>query len=257
MPEGITAKQLVQLPGAMPGFLFDIIAAMKFDFEFLPVELIGRTNRFTAHVLLNGKKVRAHIPTSGRLTELLVPGNRCYIRRVESDTRVTPYDLLLIEYKGHLVHINAIAVNKLMAEAIRENHINEFKGYDVRPEYTWGNSRFDLYLTKSRCKPVLMEIKSVTLCEDGIGLFPDAPTKRGVKHLLELRHATREGYRAYSVFVAQRSDAREFRPNWETDPEFSETLREVSRDGVNVRAYRCDISLDEMTLSERLPVYFK
>ncbi len=241
----------------MPGFCFAIIGCMKFDSELLPGEFAGKLNRFTSRVKLNGKMVRAHIPTSGRLAELLVPGHRCYVRRVESKTRVTPYDLLLIEYKGGLVHINAIGANKLIAEAIRGNRIEEFAGYDIRPEFAWGNSRFDLHLTRPRRKPVLVEIKSVTLCEDGVGFFPDAPTSRGVKHLLELREAAREGYRAYSIFVAQRSDARVFRPNWATDPEFSETLRNVSRDGVKVRAYRCDVSLDEITIAERLPISFK
>ncbi len=227
---------------------------MKFAHKMLPAEMIGRVNRFTANVKLDGEVVKAHIPTTGRLTELLQPGMRCYLRKVESDTRVTPYDLLLIKYKGNLVHINAIGVNKLLAEAIRGNLLDEFAGYDVRTEYSWGNSRFDLFLRAPRRKPVLIEAKSVTLCEDGIALFPDAPTSRGIKHLLELAHSVREGYRAYSIFVAQRADPEIFRPNWLTDPEFSETLMQVSRVGVNVRAYKCDVSTTEMTISTRLPI---
>jgi len=227
---------------------------MKFVHKMLPAEMIGRVNRFTVNVKLGGLVVRAHIPTTGRLTELLQPGMRCYLRKVESDTRVTPYDLLLIKYKGNLVHINAIGVNKLLAETIRGNLLDEFAGYDVRTEYAWGNSRFDLLLTAPRRKPVLIEAKSVTLCEDGVALFPDAPTKRGVKHLRELAHSVREGYRAYSIFVAQRSDPEIFRPNWGTDPEFSETLMRVSRTGVNVRAYKCNVSTTEITISARLPI---
>ena len=227
---------------------------MKFAHKMLPAEMIGRVNRFTVNAKLGGLVVKAHIPTTGRLTELLQPGMRCYLRKVESDTRVTPYDLLLIKYKGNLVHINAIGVNKLLAETIRGNLLNEFTGYDVRTEYAWGNSRFDLLLSAPRRKPVLIEAKSVTLCEDGIALFPDAPTKRGVKHLLELAHSVREGYRAYSIFVAQRPDPEVFRPNWSTDPEFSETLMQVSKKGVNIRAYKCDVSTTEMTISTRLPI---
>jgi sugar fermentation stimulation protein A len=101
---------------------------MKFDFEMLQGEMAGRVNRFTAGVILGGKRVFAHIPTSGRLTELLQPGMKCYLRKVESDTRKTAYDLLLVEYRGGLVHINAIGANKILAEAVRNGELGDFNG---------------------------------------------------------------------------------------------------------------------------------
>ncbi len=227
---------------------------MKFDCNFLKAQILGRANRFTARIRLDGRIERAHIPTSGRLAELIHPDNPCYLRPASNPNRLTRYTLTLVEYNKILVHLNAVGVNRILAEAIETGRLDEFRGYNVRREYTWGNSRFDLLLTHPRRKPVLIEAKSVTLCEDGIALFPDAPTSRGVKHLLELQRASNQGYKTYSIFIAQRPDPQLFRPNWTTDPEFGETLRAVSGNGVNIRAYKCAVSLDEISLSDRLPV---
>jgi sugar fermentation stimulation protein A len=302
--------------------------------------VLDRPNRFVAVVLLNGQEVLCHVADSGRLKELIYPGNSVMVRPVVdgwgktvsektgsekirggSPFRKTSFDLVLASAgsrrasnrsegsgEGTVVnddsegpyHDGTIWVSvdtryptRLFRQVLRAQAVPEFAEYDaVRPEYafhlltknrentedgtgkagapdgTSGNgvgektrvrkeprSRFDFYLEGPGVPPALVEVKSVTLCANGKGLFPDAPTERGARHLRELAGAVSAGYRAYAVFVAQREDILTVSPNRDTDPKFAEALAEASERGVRLLAYRCRVSPAEIVFDPAvLPV---
>lgn len=172
-----------------------------------------RPNRFTALVSLGGREVRCFLPNPGRMEELLVPNARVVLREVEGRHRKTYYDLVAIYDDGRLVSIDSRVPNRLLSNSLSRGNLEEFSRYTtIKPEYRYGQSRFDFLLTNNEEKR-LMEVKSCTLVRDGVALFPDAPTARGRRHLLELAKAKREGYRACVVFIVQRTDVDEFSPN--------------------------------------------
>jgi sugar fermentation stimulation protein A len=217
---------------------------------------VVRDNRFRARVLLGGKEVSAHVPNSGRLTELLLPGREVLVRDARAPHRVTDFDLVMVRLPRVLVSIDARLTNRLFAEALRSGNLNEFAGFGVvRPEVMLGDSRLDFVLrpegTDEWCA---VEVKSVTLVREGIARFPDAATERGKRHLRELRRVRLEGHRAAVVFVIQREDVRLFSPHDESDPGFGEVLREVVQDRVEVYAYKCRVSPEEVTLDSAVPV---
>ena len=177
-----------------------------------------RPNRFTALVSIDGREVRCFLPNPGRMGELLVPSVKLVLREVESRRRKTRYDLIAVHNDGRLVSIDSRVPNLLLLEALKEGKLEEFPRYSmIKPEYVYGRSRFDFLLSNNveRC---LMEVKSCTLVRNRVALFPDAPTARGRRHLLELAKAKREGYRACVLFIIQRTDVDAFSPNDETDP---------------------------------------
>ena len=171
-----------------------------------------------------------------------------------SEHRKTAYDLTLVEYGGVLVSVDSRLPNRLVGEAIDGGRLPEFTGYpDVASEMTFHNSRIDLMLSGPPGK-LYVETKSVNLVQEGIALFPDAPTERGRKHLLSLIRSVDEGYQAAAVFVVQRPDAERFSPYRDADPPFAVTLRQAADRGVQVIAYRCNVSLTEIAISDRIPV---
>jgi len=229
---------------------------MKIAAKLIPATFIKRDNRFRVTVRVEGHLVWAHLPNSGRLKELLVPGRRVLLAPVQAPGRLTAYDLLMVDLDGTLVSIDARLPNRLLYETLQAGRIAEFAGYaQVRREVTYGQSRLDLVLEGGpdggRC---FIEVKSVTLVEDGVALFPDAPTQRGRRHLGELARARAEGHRAAVVFVVQRDDAVRFSPHDEADPAFGQALREAAQAGVEVYAYKCRVSEEEVTLDAPLPV---
>ena len=215
-----------------------------------------RSNRFVAIMRMgDGREVTAHVANSGRLEELLTPDNPMLMAKAPDGTgRKTEYDLVLVETDGVLVSADARLPNTLVREAIGDGRIPELLGYEhVASEVTFDDSRLDIVLSGS---PGLcyVEVKSVTLVENGAGLFPDAPTERGRKHVTALLKAAGQGHRAAAVFVIQRPDVEAFSPNWEADPRFCETLQESAERGGEVYAYRCSVSRTSIEISDPVPV---
>jgi sugar fermentation stimulation protein A len=224
--------------------------------KLIPATFVKRDNRFRVTVRVEGRLVWAHLPNSGRLRELLVPGRRVLLAAAQAPGRLTAYDLLMVELDGTLVSIDARLPSRLLYEALQAGRIAEFAGYaQVRREVAYGQSRLDLVLEGGpdggRC---FIEAKSVTLVKEGVALFPDAPTQRGRRHLGELARARAEGHRAAVVFVVQREDTIRFSPHDEADPAFGQALREAAQAGVEVYAYKCQVSEEEVALDAPLPV---
>ncbi|GAW93010.1 DNA/RNA nuclease SfsA [Calderihabitans maritimus] len=230
---------------------------VPFPYPLVPATVVRRMNRFVAAVKVGDGEARAHVPNSGRLEELLTPGNRVLLQRQLGSHYRTAYRITLAYAPGTWVSVDASIPNRLLHEALEKGLLSEFQGYNrVLKEQTYGSSRIDFVLEGLGKPKVLLEAKSVTLVQDGIGRFPDAPTARGRKHLLELLNMVGEGNRAAVVFVVQRCDARGFMPNDATDPAFGRLLRRAHRYGLEVYAYRCRVEETGISLQDRIEVIF-
>lgn len=213
----------------------------------VPGIFVRRLNRFTAEVLIDGQEETVHVKNTGRLQELLVPKAKVTLQKVDDPKRKTAYDLISV-YKPKLkwVNIDSLAPNALMKQQLLS------LDYDrVKPEYTYGDSRMDFYMERDGEK-YLTEVKGCTLASDlkrGIGLFPDAPTERGVKHLNELARAAQEGYHCQIVFVIQMNGIHLVFPNDETQPEFRQALVRAARAGVQVVYYDCHVEADSIKIT--------
>lgn len=216
---------------------------------------VERVNRFVVRVVLYERDVLAHLPNTGRMTELLVSGATVYATPVrDRPGRKTSYDLTLVEYADTLVSVDSRVPTAVFREAVDAGALAEFAGFNVdRAEVPLGDSRIDLLLSGSEGM-CYVETKSVNLVVDGRAMFPDAPTERGRRHLGELAVAVASGYRACAVFVVQRSDAVEMVPQREADELFGEALDFAVTSGVEARAYRCRVTLQEITIEESIPV---
>jgi sugar fermentation stimulation protein A len=216
---------------------------------------IKRLNRFAALVDINRREHMAHVPNSGRMEELLVPGYRVLLAPApRPSARKTAYDLAIVDLGTTLSSADARLPNHLVAEAIAQGRLPQFADYPiVRPESVYGESRLDFRL-EGPPGVCYVETKSVTLVVDGVGLFPDAPTLRGVKHLHSLMAARAEGHRADVIFVIQRDDAEAFAPHDSADPLLGRTLREAVDAGVAAWAYRCRLDETSITLADSIPV---
>jgi sugar fermentation stimulation protein A len=221
--------------------------------ELIPAQFVQRDNRFLATVSVNGVSSWAHVPNSGRLQELFKPGRTVWIAPATSEKRKTSFDLKLVEYHDVLVSVDARLPNPLFAEAVRNNRLAGFEFPIIQPEVTQLDSRLDFKLSgpNGTC---WVETKSVTLVEQGLALFPDAPTHRGRRHLEDLIELRKKGDRAAVVFIIQRPDASAFAPNESADPVFADTLRQAANLTVEVRAFRCAISLKEIFINYEIPV---
>lgn len=217
---------------------------------------LSRPNRFAAWVEVNGSPVMVHVPNSGRMRELLQRGNRVLLTPRAKPGRKTGYDMSLVDLGHSLVSSDARLPPALVDEAFAGGQLDQFAQYSwSRREVAFAHSRLDMVLGPPTAGGLCyLEMKSVTLVEDGVGLFPDAPTSRGVRHLDALAKAVAEGHRAAIVFVVQREDAHAFSPNDKADPLFGGALREAQAVGVEVYAYRCRVSSEEIVLAEPLPV---
>lgn len=214
-------------------------------------EFIDRPNRFIANVKINDNVEVCHVKNTGRCKELLVNGSTVYLQKSDNINRKTKYDLIAVQKGEKLINMDSQIVNYVALEYLP--HL--FKNIKfIKPEYKYGNSRFDIYLETENDK-IFIEVKGVTLENDGVVGFPDAPTERGVKHLKELQKAVTEGYRAYVVFVVQMSDVRCFEPNSKTHPEFTEELKRAKENGVVPLAFDCAVTPDSIEI--RKPVLIK
>jgi len=213
---------------------------------------LRRMNRFSAFVCLDGEEIQVHVKNTGRCKELLQEGAKVYLEPADNPERKTKYSLITV-YKGNkLVNIDSQAPNQVVAEALAEDKIPEIgKVSFLRREVTFGNSRFDLYFEAGERRGFI-EVKGATLEEDGICKFPDAPTTRGTKHVLELISAVEAGYEAYVLFVIQMEGTKAFYPHWERDAVFSEALVKAEKAGVKILAYDCKVGIDSLHLSQNV-----
>ncbi len=208
---------------------------------------VRRINRFIAEVLIDGDAEQVHVKNTGRLQELLVPDARVTLQKISDPSRKTAYDLISV-YKPELkwVNIDSLAPNALMKQYLMNQN------YDlVKPEYTYGDSRFDFYMERGEDK-YLTEVKGCTLAADperGIGLFPDAPTKRGVKHLEELAEAAGKGYFCEIAFIIQMNGIHMVFPNDDTQPEFGAALIRAAKAGVQIICYSCHVEADSIRIT--------
>lgn len=217
-------------------------------------KFIKRINRFCATVDINGVTETVHVKTTGRCEELFVAGAKVYLEPSDNPNRKTKYSLIAV-YKGDvLVNVDSQAPNSVGAEALAEGLLLEIGDVDfMRREMKYGDSRLDIFFMAGERKGFI-EIKGVTLEEDGVARFPDAPTVRGRKHLLELAKAVAEGYECYVLFVIQMGNTRVFSPHWNKDKAFSETLAEVQQNGVQILAYDCTVLPDTLEIRKQIPV---
>ena len=226
---------------------------MKHPQPLIPGVFVRRDNRFRATVRVNGEDVWAHVPNSGRLHDLFVPGRPLWLHPASNPDRKTPYDLKLAQMPGTLVSIDARLPNPLFAEAVAAARLPEFSCHDIQPEVRYGDSRLDFRLMgpEGVC---WVETKSVTLVADGVARFPDAPTARGSRHLRELLAIVQQGQRAAVAFIVQREDACAFAPAASVDPLFAQTLAQAASAGVEVWAYVCRVTMTDILLDHAIPI---
>lgn len=217
----------------------------------VPGTFLSRPNRFIAEVIIDGRQETVHVKNTGRCRELLIPGARVYCQRSGNPGRKTKFDLIAVWKGSRLINMDAQAPNAAAEEWLRSGGLGPVE--DLHPETVHGDSRFDFSfrLGEKRC---FLEVKGVTLEKNGVCAFPDAPTQRGTKHLRGLIRAGSEGYGAYVLFVIQMGEAASFRPHWETDPVFAQTLADAAAGGVRILAYDCAVTPDSMEIHRPVPV---
>lgn len=213
---------------------------------------IKRPNRFIAHVEIDGKEEIVHVKNTGRCMELLTPGAVVYLQESANPERKTKWDLISVEKGKRMINMDSQIPNALVCEFIKAGNLfSDVKL--VRPETTYGNSRFDLYV-EYEDKKAFIEVKGVTLETDGVVSFPDAPSERAIKHVEELVKARKDGYETYVFFVVQMSDVWYFTPNREKHLAFAEALVKAAESGVKVLAYECQVSSDQIEITKPVPV---
>ncbi len=211
-----------------------------------------RPNRFIAHIEIDGVEQVCHVKNTGRCKELLTPGAQVWCHRSDNEHRKTKYDLIAVQKGNRLINMDSQAPNAAAKEWLLGGGLGNIE--DLRAETTYGNSRFDFSFTLNG-KLCFLEVKGVTLENDGACAFPDAPTERGAKHLRELTQSAQDGYGAYVLFVIQMADVKYLHPNDATDPVFGDALRNAAKNGVTVLAMDCAVTPERMEI--RLPVLVK
>ena len=196
---------------------------MIFYPNMVPGTFRARPNRFIALVEIDGRVETCHVKNTGRCRELLIPGAKVWCRHHDDPNRKTAWSLITVQKGSRPVNIDSQIPNKLAIDYVNRGGLG-FLPDLVKAEQTFGQSRFDLYYEADGRKG-FVEVKGVTLEEDGIARFPDAPTERGVKHLKELQEAAKQGYDAWVLFVVQMSDVKHFEPNTARDPSFAAALK--------------------------------
>lgn len=220
---------------------------MKYS-NIVKVAFISRPNRFIANCEIDGKLQVCHVKNTGRCKELFTEGATVYLQKSDNPNRKTLYDLTAVQKGDRLINVDSQVVNGVALEYMPVL-FDDIKL--IKPECVYGNSRFDIYLETETDK-IFVEVKGVTLEKDGIAMFPDAPTERGVKHLKELQKAVADGYKAYVLFVIQMDSISHFEPNRMTHPEFAEELKNAQKNGVTVLAYNCAVTPDEIKIKDKV-----
>lgn len=224
---------------------------MKYN-NIIKGRFIKRLNRFVALCEIEGEEVCCHVKNTGRCGEILVPDAECYLEKSDNPNRKYTYSLVVVRKGERLINIDSQAPNKAAAEFLSGGGIG-IELYNLKAEKTFGKSRFDFYFEHNG-KEAFLEVKGVTLENDGVVSFPDAPTERGTKHLNELSDCVKKGYEAYVLFVVQMKGVSHFSPNSITDPDFAEALKRAQESGVHIFAYDCFVSETEMIIKDSVPV---
>lgn len=215
-------------------------------------KFISRPNRFIAIVEIDGKEEKAHVKNTGRCRELLVPGTKIFLQEHDNPNRKTRFSLIGVMKGNRMVNMDSQAPNQVVGEWLMDGGI--YKSPDlVKAEQKYGNSRFDFYL-EGDGKKAYLEVKGVTLEEEGVARFPDAPTERGIKHIEELMKAKEGGYDAYIVFVIQMKGVHVFEPNDRTHKAFGDTLRRAEKAGVHILAMDCQVEEDQLVIDQPVPI---
>jgi sugar fermentation stimulation protein A len=238
--------------GNSPSPLF-LEETLKLDSPLQEGTFLERINRFAAWVEVNGSPALVHVPNSGRMKELFQRGNRVLLTLKAKPGRKTDFDMTLVGLGHTLVSSDSRLPPVLVYEAFSKGQLDQFFQYTwARREITFSHSRLDMVLGNGGL--CYVEMKSVTLVENWVGLFPDGQTSRGVRHMDALVRAKAEGHRAAVIFVVQREDVQAFSPNDKADPLFGRALREAKSAGVEIYAYRCRVSPEEVVLFAPVPV---
>ncbi len=220
--------------------------------EIVEGKFLSRPNRFIAMVEIAGREEVCHVKNTGRCKELLTPNATVFLQKADNPARKTKFDLISVVKQGILINMDSQAPNQVFHEWVKKS------GYFpditlIKPECRYRNSRFDFYI-ESEGKRHFVEVKGVTLEEDGVLMFPDAPTQRGVKHIRELMNAVKDGFGGHIFFVAQMEACRHLIPNDKTHPEFGNALREAEIQGVTVHCLNCHVTRDTLEIKDFVPV---
>lgn len=224
---------------------------MKYD-NIVTGTFLSRPNRFIAHVMIDDREEVCHVKNTGRCKELLIPGATVFLEVAKNPTRKTKYDLIGVKKGELMINMDSQAPNIAVKEWLEAGNLFS-DATVIKSEKTYGKSRFDFYV-ETPTEQIFLEVKGVTLEEDGIVRFPDAPTERGIKHMEELIACMEDGYKAYILFVIQMKGMKYFEPNDKTHKAFGDTLRKASKAGVTVLAYDCLVTADEMWIDEPVQV---
>lgn len=211
-----------------------------------------RPNRFIAIVEIDGEEQVCHVKNTGRCKELLTDGVTVMVQRASNPERKTKYDLIAVYKNEMLINIDSQAPNKVVFEWLKNGGLTENIAL-IKPEYTYKNSRFDFYM-ETADKKIMLEVKGVTLEENGAAMFPDAPTARGVKHVNELAKLAADGFETYIIFVIQMKKMRYFTPNRTTHPEFADALKRAHESGVNIMALECEVGENSLEITGEIDI---
>ncbi len=225
---------------------------MKYN-DIVEANFIERPNRFIAYVDIAGERTKVHVKNTGRCGELLRRNARVYLEKSGDPARSTAYDLVTVDKDGRLVNMDSGAPNKVVGEWLASGGLYPDITL-VRPETSFGNSRFDFYAESASGARTFIEVKGVTLENDGVAAFPDAPSERALKHVEELIRARGQGYEAYLIFVVQMKEVSRVEPNRVTQPAFGEALQRARSAGVHLLAYDCIVGRDSLVIDEAVPV---
>ena len=223
---------------------------MRYE-NMVPGVFIRRPNRFIAHIEIDGAEEVCHVKNTGRCRELLPEGAEVYCQKASNPDRKTKYDLITVKKGDRFINMDSQAPNVAAGEWLKSGGLGKIS--ELKPETTHGGSRFDFSFVKDG-KKCFLEVKGVTLENEGICAFPDAPTERGAKHLRELAQAAAEGYGAYVLFVIQMDNVKYLHPNDGTDPAFGQALRDAAKAGVQVLAMDCKVTADSMVIQNPVEV---
>lgn len=224
--------------------------------EIIEGIFIKRINRFIAQVIVNSNIEEVHVKNTGRCKELFIEGRKCYLEKSNNPNRKTKYSLISIYKDDLLINIDSQIPNKVVYDGIINNKIlSHLEPKNVQREKQYGNSRFDIkFFSEKYNKEFFLEVKGVTLENDSIAMFPDAPTTRGSKHILELVNAKENNYGAIIFFLIQFKGASVFKPNIITDPEFSNNLKLAKENNVEIMCYDSIITKDSININKKVRV---
>lgn len=231
---------------------------MKFIKKTVLATFIRREKRFRGFVEYEGETIMVHVPNTGRLLEILIPGCQVLLRVEDNPNRKTAFTMIAAYKEGALINIDSQIPNDVVEDSLKKGLISELRRFTrIQREKVYHKSRFDFYLESEEGEQYFLEVKGVTLEHDGEASFPGAPTERGVKHITELMDAKDEGYSVGVLFLLQMENMVSFSPAYHIDPLFSATLEKADGYGVELLAYGCTLTETSLDLSYKVPVVFR